>query len=137
MDIQKVLIVEDDAEIRHFIKTYLEMEGYQIIEACNGKEALNLVHRKKPNLVVTDLMMPEMDGVEFYKIMKENNETKAIPIIVLTVKNSFDDIRYAYLIGVDEYITKPFDPNFLSTKIRELLLSTRKDSSAAHFPHRI
>lgn len=121
MRASKILVVEDEEELRRFIRRFLELEGFLVLEASNGKRALEVVHQEPPDLVVTDLMMPEMDGVELYRTMKDKEETRAIPIIVLTVKDSFDDIRYAYLIGVDEYITKPFDPAHLVKRIREIL----------------
>lgn len=116
----KILLVEDEESVRRFIKVYLEFEGFQVVEAGNGREALEKVREESPDLVVTDIMMPEMDGIQFYKAMKESEGTRAIPIIVLTVRNSFDDVQQAYLTGIEEYLTKPFDPKLLVEKIHEI-----------------
>ncbi|MBI2265990.1 MAG: response regulator [Armatimonadetes bacterium] len=118
---RKILVVEDEPNVRNFVKVYLEFEGYKVIEAGNGKEGLKRVDEEKPDLIVTDIMMPEMDGVQFYLNLRQKPETKQIPVIVLTVKDEFEDIKYAYLIGVDEYVTKPFDPQQLVSKIKEIL----------------
>ena len=118
---KKILIVEDEPNVRNFVKVYLEFEGYQVVEAKNGKEGLDQVKAEQPDLVVTDIMMPEMDGVTFYKTLRQDEKTKNLPVIVLTVKDEFEDIKYAYLIGVDEYVTKPFDPQQLVRKIKEIL----------------
>ncbi len=123
MEQKKILVVEDEETVRRFMKVYLEFENFRVVEASNGKEALELVLKEKPDLVVTDLMMPEMDGEQLYKAMKENEETRSIPIIVVSVKNNFDDVQAAYLKGVDDYLTKPFDPKSLVEKIREILPS--------------
>lgn len=120
---KKILIVEDEPNVRNFVKVYLEFEGYQVVEAKNGKEGLDQVKAEQPDLVVTDIMMPEMDGVTFYKTLRQDEKTKNLPVIVLTVKDEFEDIKYAYLIGVDEYVTKPFDPQQLVRKIKEILVS--------------
>lgn len=118
---KKILIVEDEPNVRNFVKVYLEFEGYQVVEAKNGKEGLEQVKAEQPDLVVTDIMMPEMDGVTFYKTLRQDEKTKSLPVIVLTVKDEFEDIKFAYLIGVDEYVTKPFDPQHLVRKIKEIL----------------
>lgn len=120
---KKILIVEDEPNVRNFVKVYLEFEGYEVVEAKNGREGLERVKADQPDLVVTDIMMPEMDGVTFYKTLRQDEKTKSLPVIVLTVKDEFEDIKYAYLIGVDEYITKPFDPQQLVRKIKEILPS--------------
>lgn len=120
---KKILIVEDEPNVRNFVKVYLEFEGYEVVEAKNGREGLERVKADGPDLVVTDIMMPEMDGVTFYKTLRQDEKTKSLPVIVLTVKDEFEDIKYAYLIGVDEYITKPFDPQQLVRKIKEILPS--------------
>lgn len=121
-DKKKILLVEDEPNVRNFVRVYLEFEGYQVVEASNGIEGLSQVQKEKPDLIVTDIMMPEMDGVQFYKTLRQREDTNRIPVIVLTVKDEFEDIKYAYLIGVDEYVTKPFDPQHLVSKIKEILV---------------
>ena len=116
-----VLVVEDEFHIREIIRMTLEMKGYRVQEAVNGKEGLKLVSQYKPDLIVTDILMPVMDGLEFFLMLKEKSETANIPVIVLTVKDSIEDERSALLLGVDEFISKPFDPRDLINKIEGIL----------------
>lgn len=115
------MIVEDDESVRKSLKMYLELEGFKVMEALNGKEAMDKVMTTRPDIIVTDIMMPEMDGFQFYLLLKDQPEIRDIPVIVLTAKGSTDDIRCASLMGVDEYITKPLDPENLVSKIKEIL----------------
>lgn len=116
-----ILVVEDEFHIREIIKLTFEMKGYNVLEAVNGKEALKIVAGRKPDVVVTDIMMPEMGGLEFFLTLREKSETSDIPVIVLTVKNSLEDAKSASLLGIDEFITKPFDPRDLVNKIEGIL----------------
>lgn len=116
-----ILVVEDEFHIREIIKLTFEMRGYVVLEASNGKEALKIVAGKKPDVIVTDIMMPEMGGLEFFLTLREKSETCDIPVIVLTVKNSLEDAKSASLLGIDEFITKPFDPRDLVNKIEGIL----------------
>lgn len=116
-----ILVVEDEFHIREIIKLTFEMKGYNVLEAVNGKEALKIVAGNKPDVVVTDIMMPEMGGLEFFLTLREKSETSDIPVIVLTVKNSLEDAKSASLLGIDEFITKPFDPRDLVNKIEGIL----------------
>ncbi|MCE1245372.1 MAG: response regulator [Firmicutes bacterium] len=117
-----ILVVEDEFHIREIVRLNLEMEGYKVLYAENGKEALDIIASgEMPDLVVTDIMMAQMDGLELFLNLKEKPATSRIPVIVLTVKSQFEDIRSANLLGVDEYMTKPFDPRDLNFKIKELL----------------
>ncbi len=116
-----ILIVEDEANIRSFVRSYLEAEGFQVLEAENGKEGLEVLSKKSPDLIVTDIMMPEMDGIEFFKELRLSPLTRETPVIMLTVKDEFADIKFAYLMGVEEYVTKPFDPGVLVKHIQQIL----------------
>ena len=119
---KKILVVEDEFHIREIVRLNLEMEGYKVLYAENGKEALEIIASgEMPDLIVTDIMMAQMDGLELFLNLKEKPATSRIPVIVLTVKSQFEDIRSANLLGVDEYMTKPFDPRDLNFKIKELL----------------
>lgn len=118
---KKILLVEDEHHVRDIAKIVLELEGFEVIEAENGRVALDMLTTHMPDLIITDIMMPEMDGVEFFLSLKESDRTSSIPVIVLTVKCQFEDIKYASLLGMDEYMTKPFDPRNLVRKVRELL----------------
>lgn len=116
-----ILVAEDEFHVREIVRINLEMEGYKVLVAGNGKEALDLISHELPDLVITDVMMPEMDGMEFFLTLKEKKETNNIPVIMLTVKSQFEDIKSASILGVDEYMTKPFDPRDLNERVKKIL----------------
>jgi DNA-binding response OmpR family regulator len=118
--VKKILVVEDDEGVRKFIRMHLEFAGFHVVEASNGKEGLKKIEEEKPDLIITDIMMPEMDGAALYRKLKESKETSSIPILVLTVQDSFEEVHQAYQLGVDEYLTKPFDPKLLIQRIHEI-----------------
>jgi len=118
---KRILIVEDELQIRQIVKLTLQLENFEVMEAPNGQAALELIRVQKPDLIITDIMMPEMDGIEFFLNLKENDQLSGIPVIVLTVKSQFEDIKYASILGMDEYVTKPFDPRDLIKRIKEKL----------------
>lgn len=118
---KKVMVVEDEFHVRDLVRIVLELEGMEVIEAENGRQALEILSGATPDLIITDIMMPQMDGVQFFLTLKESERTSSIPVIVLTVKSQFEDIKYASLLGVDEYIVKPFDPRDMVKKVKEKL----------------
>lgn len=122
----KVLLVDDDEQILRSLRVYLELEKYQVETAVNGKEALELLKKEKPDIMVLDIMMPEMDGFEVLEKIKEDNEVKDIPVIMLTAKGQDVDVLKGYQMGALSYMTKPFNLNELVENI-ELVLSS-KDS---------
>ncbi|MDR2148701.1 MAG: response regulator [Tannerella sp.] len=115
-----ILVIEDNEELRHFIKNILSKE-YKVLEAANGKEGLDMTLKKFPDIVVSDIMMPEMDGVEYLNAVKKNHDISHIPVILLTAKSSIDDRIRGIEYGADDYITKPFNSAYLKTKIATLL----------------
>ncbi len=115
-----ILVIEDNEELRHFIKSILSKE-YKVFEAANGKEGLEKTLKEFPSIVVSDVMMPEMDGVEYLNAVKKNHEVSHIPVILLTAKSSIDDQIKGMEYGADDYITKPFSSNYLKTKIASLI----------------
>lgn len=116
----RVLIVDDEDEIRHYLKDELS-EMYRITEAVNGKEALNIILREKPDLVISDVMMPEMDGKTLVKKMKSNINVNHIPIVLLTAKASDEDKAEGFETGADAYISKPFSIDLLKIRIANML----------------
>ncbi len=118
----KILVVDDNPDIRLFVKNGL-IDKYQILEAENGKEALNITLKHIPDLVITDVLMPEMDGVEFTRKLKTNIRTSHIPIIMLTALNSVEHRINGLEAGADAYIPKPFRMNLLSTRVNKLIVS--------------
>jgi two-component system KDP operon response regulator KdpE len=113
-----ILVVDDEARMRRFIRMNMELEGYQIIEAENGIKALEQVRQHSPELIIMDVMMPEMDGFETLKLLRE---ISTVPVILLTVKSDEEDIIRGLTLGADDYITKPFSPRELVTRVTAVL----------------
>lgn len=116
-----ILIVEDDQRMRVLIRDYLVAAGFGVLEAENGFEALKTLADKKADLIVLDIMMPEMDGWDVCKKLRERSD---IPVIMLTAKAAEEDKLLGYELGADDYITKPFNPQILTAKIKVLLKRT-------------
>ncbi|MFA0964704.1 two-component regulator propeller domain-containing protein [Roseivirga sp. BDSF3-8] len=116
----KILVAEDNREIRSFIKEYLEGE-FDVMEAPDGVKALELVKNQKPDLVVTDILMPKMNGFELVNAIKNDESLNHIPTIMLTAKASADSMEEGYELGADYYITKPFNPTHLRLQINNIL----------------
>lgn len=119
-----VLVVEDNDDIRDYIETSLSSE-YQILTATNGKEGVDLAKKHIPDIIISDIMMPVMDGMELCKIVKDDIYTSHIPIILLTAKDSLQDKEAGYEIGADSYLTKPFSAKLLISRIRNILESRK------------
>lgn len=112
---KKVLVVDDEYTIRELVDLTLTPD-YDIIKANNGHEALEKV-KEQPNLIILDIMMPKMDGYEVCSRLKSDKKTKNIPIIMLTAKHTLDDLKEAVRNDADEFITKPFEPEFLKKRV--------------------
>ncbi len=113
-----ILIVDDEARMRRFIRMNMELEGFQAIEAANGVQALDQIRQYSPDLIIMDVMMPEMDGFETLKLLRE---ISTVPTILLTVKSDEEDITRGLNLGADDYITKPFSPRELSSRVSAVL----------------
>lgn len=113
-----ILVVDDEARMIRFIRMNLELEGYQVIEARNGLEALEQVRQHVPDLVVMDVMMPQLDGFEALRLLRE---VSTIPVILLTVKSDEEDKILGLELGADDYVTKPFSPRELSSRVNAVL----------------
>lgn len=118
---KKILIVEDEQDIRQLVTHYLEKEGFRPVAAMNGLEALKKVKEDKPDLVVLDLMLPEMDGLEVCKRLRSVPETAMLPILMLTAKAEESDTIVGLELGADDYVTKPFSPKALVARVKALL----------------
>lgn len=103
----KILVADDEAEIRDVLRLYLEKDGYEVAEAADGIEALEICKREKPDLIILDIMMPGIDG---YRVLRNVRESSNIPVIVLSAKNSDSDKILGLDLGADDYIVKPFVP---------------------------
>jgi DNA-binding response OmpR family regulator len=119
---KKVVCVEDEPEIIDLIKLILGRKGFDLTGATGGLEGLEAIRRIKPDLVLLDLMMPDMDGWEVYQQMKADPELKNIPVIVVTAKaQSIDKILGLHIAKVDDYVTKPFGPQELLQSVERVL----------------
>lgn len=116
---KKILIVDDDISGR-LLEYNLEKEGYEVYSATNGKEAIVKAEKAKPDLIITDIMMPRMDGFEFLERLRSDKKTRAIPVVFVTARGQASDIKNGLKLGVDAYITKPFDTQDLLKKIKYL-----------------
>lgn len=118
---EKILIVDDEEDIVELIRYNLEKKGYRIVCAYNGEEALRFTRGELPQLIVLDLMLPGMNGLEVYRVLREEPRTAEIPIIMLTARGEERDIVTGLELGADDYITKPFRLQELTARIRAVL----------------
>ena len=123
-----VLVVDDESRMIRFVRMNLELEGFQVAEASNGLEALEKVRDDLPDLVVLDVMMPEMDGFETLERLRE---ISTVPVIMLTVKGDEEDRIRGLELGADDYVTKPFSPRELASRIRAVLRRAEMPSPVA------
>ena len=121
-DAIKVVCIEDDPEMIDLVKLILAREGYEVIGAMGGREGLETVEAVRPDLVLLDLMMPDMDGWEVYQQMKSSETMRDIPVIVVTAKaQSIDKVLGLHIAKVNDYITKPFGPSELLSSVLRVL----------------
>jgi len=117
-----VVCVEDEPEMIDLVKLILGRKGFELVGAVGGREGLETVRKLKPDLVLLDLMMPDMDGWEVYQQMKADDDLKAIPVIVVTAKaQSIDKVLGLHIAKVDDYVTKPFGPQELLQSVNKVL----------------
>ena len=117
----KLLVADDEDDIRKMLVKRLDLAGYDVIEAVNGKEAVEYASKEKPDLVIMDVMMPEMDGFEATKLLRSRLETAVIPVIMLTAKKDKESELAGLDAGADDYLTKPYDKDKLLARIKILL----------------
>lgn len=118
---EKILVVDDEEDILELLRYNLLREGYNVSCAASGEEALRLAQSEIPDLLVLDLMLPGIDGLEVTKILKNDSRTRDIPIVMLTAKGEEPDIVTGLELGADDYITKPFSPRVLVARVRAVL----------------
>ena len=117
----KILVVDDEIYIVHILDFSLGMEGYEVLTALDGEQAVDKARSEHPDLIVLDIMMPKLDGYETCKILKAGEDTKSIPVILLSAKGRNVDQKIGFEVGADDYITKPFSPRKLVERINALL----------------
>jgi DNA-binding response OmpR family regulator len=118
----KVLVVDDEAEIRELCRVNLEFEGFDVVEARNGSEAIEMARRHRPDLVFLDLMMPGVDGWEVLQTLKSDDDLASIPVILLTAKSGEEDQMRGWQEGILEYVSKPFNPLSLAEWARRAMV---------------
>ena len=122
---RKILVVDDDHKIVDIVRLYLEKDGYRVLVAYDGLEALELARQKRPDLIVLDLMLPGMDGLDVCRILRTESE---VPIIMLTARTTEEDKLVGLELGADDYVTKPFSPRELVARVRTILRRAGKES---------
>jgi two-component system alkaline phosphatase synthesis response regulator PhoP len=125
---QTILVVDDEPEIVKLVRAYLEGAGYRVVTAKDGREALLVARHEKPDLIILDLAMPEMDGLEFTRRLRQE---KNIPIIMLTARVEETDRIIGLELGADDYVTKPFSPREIVARVRAVLRRVRPEPVAA------
>lgn len=125
---EKILVVDDEEDILELVRFNLSREGYMVSCAASGEEALRLAKSDPPALIVLDLMLPGMDGLETARRLKADSTTKRIPIVMLTAKGEEADIVTGLELGADDYVTKPFSPRILVARVRAVLRRKAKEA---------
>jgi CheY-like chemotaxis protein len=121
MTTKQILVVDDDPLMHRLYQHHLERAGYQMVSARNGREALDIATRQPPELIVMDIMMPDMDGLEALRELKKNDATKAIPVVVITANGHFMARKESENSGAAVFLTKPFSPVQLIAEVQRLL----------------
>jgi len=124
---KKILAVDDERHIVRLIQVNLERAGYEVVTAYDGREALTKLSEERPDMVILDVMMPYMDGLETLKQIRANPATREIPVIMLTAKAQDQDVFTGYTHGVDIYLTKPFNPMELLTFVKRIFTELESD----------
>jgi two-component system phosphate regulon response regulator PhoB len=131
MSQERILVVEDETDIRELITYNLLKHGYDVFCAVTGEEAVSAAQQEEPALILLDLMLPKMDGFEVCRQLKRNPATKEISIIMLTAKGEDADVVAGLELGADDYVTKPFRPQVLLARIRNVLRRKRRSTKAS------
>jgi len=122
-----ILVVDDEERMARFIRLNLEHDGFQVVEAYRGMQAINEIREKMPDVVILDVMMPDIDGFEVLQLIRE---TSQVPVIMLTAKGEEDDRVRGLELGADDYVTKPFSPRELVSRVRAVLRRTESISAS-------
>ena len=121
MNPKKILVVDDEVDLVETVRFPLEMEGYHVLVSYNGEDALNQARKENPDLILLDLMLPKLDGYKVCRLLKFDERYKHIPILMLTAKTQEKDKVLGLETGADEYITKPFEMDYLMEKVKTYL----------------
>ncbi|OGO19404.1 MAG: DNA-binding response regulator [Chloroflexi bacterium RBG_16_48_8] len=126
--VKTILVVDDEQRLVSVVKAYLEQEGFRVVMALNGREAIHVARQEKPDLIILDIMMSEMDGYEFLRLHRKERDT---PVIMLTARVADDEKVIGLELGADDYVTKPFKPRELIARIRAVLRRVGKTEPIA------
>ena len=126
---QTILVIDDEKDIVELIRYNLVQAGYRVVSALDGQQALDLARRERPDLVVLDLMLPTLPGTEVARILRQDEKTRAIPIIMLTARGSEIDRIVGFELGADDYVVKPFSPRELVLRIQAILRREGREES--------
>jgi two-component system, OmpR family, alkaline phosphatase synthesis response regulator PhoP len=121
MSPKKILVVDDEVDLVETVRFSLELEGFDVLVSYNGEDALNQARKEKPDLIILDLMLPKLDGYKVCRLLKFDERYKHIPILMLTAKTQEKDKILGKETGADEYITKPFEMDYLMEKVKAYL----------------
>ena len=132
---QKILVVEDEPDIRKLINYNLAQERFKVLEAEDGEQALRLLQREKPNLVILDLMLPGLSGLELCKILRDRADTTHLPILMLTAKAGEADKVVGLEMGADDYLPKPFSPREMVARVRAILRRAESATTVQSLPY--
>jgi DNA-binding NarL/FixJ family response regulator len=130
LPLKKLLLVDDDPNLVLLVKDYLELRGYEVMTAEHGRDALRLLDKQLPNMIICDVMMPEMDGYAFVKCVREDPRTNYIPVLFLSAKGQIQDRVTGLNTGADVYMVKPFEPDELIAQIEASLKQTERISQS-------
>jgi two-component system, OmpR family, phosphate regulon response regulator PhoB len=130
----RILVADDEESVRQLLQIVLQHEGYEVVLATNGAEALLAAHNNAPDLILLDWMMPVLDGLAVLKQLRKDAATRDIPILMLTARQSDSDTTTALVGGADVYLTKPFEPQVVLSMISRLLPDEKQTAAAAREP---
>ncbi|MCF8146772.1 MAG: response regulator [Deltaproteobacteria bacterium] len=128
---ERILVVDDEEDILELVRFNLLREGYDVRVADSGEKAVDLTRKDLPHLIILDLMLPGIDGLEVTRILKSNSETRQIPIVMLTAKGEEPDVVAGLELGADDYVTKPFSPRILLARVRAVLRRKQEEAQGA------
>src|ERR1044071_6339520 len=131
----RILVVEDDPDIAELVTRYLDKAGFITERAASGRDALQAINTRTPELIVLDLMLPQVDGLEVCRLVRANDATAAIPIIMLTARADESERIVGLELGADDYLAKPFSPNELVARVRALLRRAQRGTAPAAKTH--
>jgi two-component system phosphate regulon response regulator PhoB len=116
-----ILVADDEEDLRELVSYRLSRSGYEVVEAVDGQEALELATERTPDLMVLDVMMPRLDGYEVTRRVREQDSLRSVPVILLTARSQETDVSRGFDVGADDYLKKPFNPDELVARVRAVL----------------